>query len=195
MREELLRPAIFLDRDGVINEDVPTYVRCWEEFKFLSASLKALGCLAETQYAIVVVTNQSAIGRGLVSQTAVEQINQQMCDAVASAGGRIDRVYYCPHQPSDRCICRKPMPGMLQQAMMELKLDAQRSFMIGDALSDVEAGIAAGCKSILVLTGRGANYQHLVPEGVAVYDDLEEAVEQILRKTDWRDPGAESNAM
>lgn len=193
MCEEHLRPAVFLDRDGVINENAPTYVRCWGEFEFLSTSLKALRRLAGTGYAIVVVTNQSVIGRGLVSQAVVEQINQQMCDAVASAGGRIDRVYYCPHQPSDRCICRKPMPGMLQQAMMELKLDAQRSFMIGDALSDVEAGIAAGCKSILVLTGRGTNYQHLVPEGVAVHDNLEEAVEQILRKTDWRDPGADSN--
>ena len=189
------RPAFFLDRDGVISENVPTYVRCWQDFEFLPTSLMALRRLAGTEYVIVVVTNQSVIGRGLASQATVEQINQQMCDVVASAGGRIDRVYYCPHQPSDRCTCRKPMPGMLQQAVIELNLDVRRSFMIGDALTDVQAGMAAGCRSILVLTGRGTNYQHLVPEGVAVYDDLEEVVQQVLRKTDWRDPGAESNAV
>lgn len=153
--------AIFLDRDGVICENRHDHVKCWREFRFLPGARESIAALTYLGLPIIVATNQAVIGRGLVSAEVVEDINQRMVAELASYGGRIDQVVYCPHRPEDQCDCRKPEPGMLLQVAREMDLDLTRSYMIGDAASDLMAGQQVGCQTFLVLTGRG--FQQLWP--------------------------------
>lgn len=151
----LARPAIFLDRDGVINEDRDDYVKNWSEFVWIPGALAALRELAKWSLPIVVISNHSFINRGLVTFQEADAINAQMRKSVAARGGRIDAVYVCPHRPDEICACRKPAPGLFQQAAQDLGLDLLRSFAIGDAASDMKAGRQVGCRLSMVLTGRG----------------------------------------
>jgi D-glycero-D-manno-heptose 1,7-bisphosphate phosphatase len=151
-----LTPALFLDRDGVINENRANYVRSWQDVILFPQALQALEMVCDWPYKIIVVTNQSAVGRGLISLAKAEAINEQLVTTVTQHGGRIDAVYLCPHTPADNCNCRKPRPGMLLRAAQEHQIDIGRSIMIGDALTDLEAGTAAGvAQTILLQTGRG----------------------------------------
>jgi D-glycero-D-manno-heptose 1,7-bisphosphate phosphatase len=154
-----MRPTIFLDRDGVIVENREAYVRTWEDVEFIPGALAALAQAANTDYAIVLVTNQAGIGKGLIPADVSESINQRIRAEIEQAGGRVDGIYVCPHTDTDDCECRKPRPGMLLQAARELDLDLSRSWMVGDALTDMQAGQAAGVRTLLVLTGRGSQYQ------------------------------------
>jgi D-glycero-D-manno-heptose 1,7-bisphosphate phosphatase len=157
-----VKPAIFLDRDGVIIENRVSYVRSWTDVAFLPDAHAALALLARTGYAIVVVTNQSAVGRGLMTLAQAEQINRDIVRVIAVTKGRIDHVYMCPHAPADGCKCRKPRPGLLTQAAEDLDLDLSSSFLIGDALTDLQAAQAAGVPHrIMVRTGRGASQLQL----------------------------------
>lgn len=182
----MIRPAIFLDRDGVINYNRPDYIKAWAEFEFLPGALEALRRLALLAWPVVVVTNQSAVGRGLVSRQAIEDINRRMVEMVRQNGGRVDEVLYCPHRPEEGCTCRKPQPGLLLSASQRLRLDLARSFMVGDAECDVGAARAAGCRPVLVRTGRGA--EHLARlrrqnvDGFYVADDLDSAVSWIVEQ-------------
>lgn len=151
-----LRPAVFLDRDGVIIENRDGYVRQMDNVAFIPGALEAIVRLRATPYRIVIATNQSPVGRGLMALESLQAINRHIVAAIEGAGGGLDGVYVCPHTPEDGCDCRKPRPGLLLQASRELGIDLHRSVMIGDALSDVQAGLAAGARSLLVLTGRGA---------------------------------------
>ena len=153
--------AVFLDRDGVICENRPDHVKNWDEFQFLPGAKNSLAALSRLGLAVVVVTNQAVIGRGIVSMSTVDDIHRRMMDEVATFGGRIDRVMYCPHRPDENCGCRKPKAGMLLQVANEMGIDLCRSYMIGDAASDLLAGQCAGCRTFMVLTGRGL--QQLVP--------------------------------
>lgn len=180
-----MRPALFLDRDGVIIENRPAYVRRWEEVAVYPQALTALASLKRLAYAIVIVTNQSGVGRGVIPLKRAEGINQRLVQVIEAAGGRVDAVYMCPHTPEADCPCRKPKPGMLLQAAREMELDLGRSIMVGDALTDVMAGRAAGVgQSVLVRTGRGIEqlglpgYGALAP--VPVYDTLADAVAAVL---------------
>ncbi|RLT53235.1 MAG: HAD-IIIA family hydrolase [Chloroflexi bacterium] len=176
---ETLRAAIFLDRDGVINENRAQYVRTWEQLQLLAGALPALVRLAGSAFAVVIVTNQSAIGRGLLGSGMAQHINTQLVAQLVQAGARIDGVYVCPHRPDEDCACRKPRPGMLLQAARELQLDLAKSWMVGDAVTDAQAGLAAGTQALLVRTGRGAE-PGPVPAGVARVADLAAAVDHIL---------------
>jgi D-glycero-D-manno-heptose 1,7-bisphosphate phosphatase len=147
--------AIFLDRDGVICENRIDHVKSWQEFEFLPGVKENLASLSRLGWPIIVVTNQAAIGRGLMTTETLEDIHQRMVAEIAAYGGRIDRIIYCPHHPEDECACRKPQPGMLLQAAAEMNLDLTRSYLIGDAATDIQAGQQVGCHNILVLTGRG----------------------------------------
>lgn len=182
----LSSPAIFLDRDGVINRNRPDHVKAWREFEFLPGVLRALRALAQVPWPIVVISNQSAIGRGLVRRTTVEAIHRRMLTHIRRAGGRIDRVFYCPHRPEDGCPCRKPRPGLLLQAQAALKLDLRRSLFIGDAATDVLAALAVGAYPILVQTGRGSQQLALLRQqhitGFRIADDLADAVAWILEQ-------------
>ncbi|MDQ6898751.1 MAG: HAD family hydrolase [Candidatus Dormibacteraeota bacterium] len=144
------RAAIFLDRDGVINRRRVDHVKSWSEFEFLPGTLDALRTLREREAIVVVVTNQSAVGRGLVSLAELNGIHREMVTAVAASGGGIERVYYCPHSPSDGCRCRKPGIDMLRRAAAELDVDLQQSVLVGDSPSDVQAAQSAGCIAVLI---------------------------------------------
>ena len=179
-------PAIFLDRDGVIIENRANYVRDWSQVSIFPNAIKALTSLTVKKYKIVVATNQSAVGRNLISLKTVQEINDKLVDAIKQTGGKIDATYICPHAPDEQCICRKPQPGLLLQAARELSLDLNTSWMIGDAWSDLLAGQAAGTQgSIMVKTGRGAKQLLLSqPENLKnyfIFNDLFEAVNAIFQ--------------
>jgi D-glycero-D-manno-heptose 1,7-bisphosphate phosphatase len=181
---QLMRAAVFLDRDGVINENRADYVKRWEEFVFLPHVFEPLQQLARNDLLTIIVTNQSAINRGLVSRETVEAIHRRMCEVISRHGGRIDAVLTCPHRPDEKCRCRKPEPGLLLQAAERFDLDLPRCYVIGDALCDIALGLAVGCRPILVLTGLGREeLPRLIKEGYSGYHvaaDLVEAVELIL---------------
>lgn len=161
---ETMVNAIFLDRDGVIIENRENYVRGWSDVAFIPGVLSALEKLSASSYKIVIITNQSAVGRGIISLAAANEINRQVVNQIEKNGGRVDGVFICPHAPSVQCDCRKPQPGLLLQAAAALKIDLSGSVMVGDALSDVQAGQNAGVqRTVLVLTGRGA-VQASLPE-------------------------------
>lgn len=177
-------PAIFLDRDGVIIENRPNYVRRWEEVEFFPQALAALARLKSSDHKIVVVTNQAGVGRGLIPMAVAEEINRRFWQAVEAAGGRIDGIYVCPHRPEDLCTCRKPRPGLLIRAAQELDIDLGRSVMVGDALTDLLAGQAAGVHQVaLVRTGRGAQQaREAWPDGLRpfpIYATLAEALAEL----------------
>jgi D-glycero-D-manno-heptose 1,7-bisphosphate phosphatase len=179
------RPAIFLDRDGVIIENRDDYCLTWEQVAFLPGVLQALARARVAPHAFVIITNQSAIGRGLLERHTADEINARLVHAIQASGGRVDGVFLCPHAPEAGCDCRKPQPGLLLQAARELSLDLGRSVLIGDALSDLDAGHAAGVgEAILVRTGRGIQQLALVgaerTQGFTVCADLSEALDSIL---------------
>jgi len=183
------RVGVFLDRDGVINENRPDHVKSWDEFVFLAGVFEPLRLLAGNGLQVIVTSNQAAINRGLVAVETVEEINRRMVAEVTQRGGRIDAVYYCPHRPEENCACRKPRPGLLLRAAQEWGIDLAASYLIGDALSDVEAALAVGCRPILVRTGRGREQERLLRERwpyVPVVEDLGEAVAWILENGKWR---------
>lgn len=147
--------AIFLDRDGVINQNRVDHVKNWAEFEFVPGALESIRALTETGLPIFVVTNQAVINRGLLTHEALNEIHQRMVLEVKRAGGCITQVYYCPHDNHEACTCRKPEPGMLLQAAAEHNLDLCQCFMVGDAWTDVAASVAVNARGILVLSGRG----------------------------------------
>lgn len=153
--------AIFLDRDGVICENRSDHVKGWQEFRFIPGARTSLAALSRLDLPIIVVSNQALINRGLASASVVDEIHRRMVAEIAAYGGRIDRIIYCPHRPEEACKCRKPEPGMLQQVAQEMNIDLSRSYMVGDAITDLVAAQRVGCQSFLVLTGRG--FQQLVP--------------------------------
>ena len=177
-----LAPAIFLDRDGVIIENRPNYVRTVADARFLPGALEATVRLTQREWRIVIVTNQSPIGRGWVRREAVEAINDHVRQTILAAGGRIDGIYLCPHRPDENCACRKPAPGLLLQAARDLHIDLPASIMIGDAVSDVQAARAVGATPIFVLSGLG-NHQELEAAGLGAtltLPDFASAVEHII---------------
>lgn len=177
------RPAIFLDRDGVIIENRADYVKSAAEVRFLPGALEALASAARWAGPLIVVTNQSAVGRGLLTLAAAEGINAYVRDRVEAAGGRLDAILMCPHAPQAGCACRKPRPGLLLRAAEAYALDLQAAALIGDALTDVQAAHAAGARALLVRTGRGAQQSaELAAAGlghVPVLDDLAAALEHL----------------
>jgi D-glycero-D-manno-heptose 1,7-bisphosphate phosphatase len=177
-------PAIFLDRDGVIIKNRSSYIREWSQVKIFKPALDALVILSKQPYPIVIVTNQSAVGRNLISLSQANEINCRLMLEVEKAGGRIDAVYMCPHLPDANCPCRKPKPGLFYQAAQEMALDLTNSIMIGDALTDIQAARNAGIGQVcLVLTGRGKAQLELAEAAALspfpVYTNLMTAVEAL----------------
>jgi D-glycero-D-manno-heptose 1,7-bisphosphate phosphatase len=183
--------TVFLDRDGVINQDRADYVKSWAEFQFIPGSLDALQRLTYAGYRIFVITNQSVINRNMVSEKALQDIHNNMAGAVADQGGHIEAVLYCPHMPEDGCACRKPAPGLMLQAQQRYDINLSRASMIGDSLKDIECARNAGCGTIiLVRTGYGAKTENqckergITPDHVA--EDLWHAVQWLLEKSSAR---------
>lgn len=153
--------TVFLDRDGVINENRDDHVKSWQEFAFIPGSLEAMSLLTRAGYRLFVVTNQAAVNRGQLSHVGLAQIHARMLAAAGLVGARICGLRYCPHRPDEHCDCRKPNPGMLKSLAVEHRVDTERAYIVGDALTDIAAGQAVGCRGVLVTTGRGADQLRL----------------------------------
>ena len=183
-------PAIFLDRDGVLIENRSDYVRDWSQVKIFPDAIHDLSHSKLIELKIVIVTNQSAVGRGIISLETAEEINERLVHLIRDRGSRIDGVYLCPHGPHDGCDCRKPKPGLLLRAAKDLSLDLKRPWMVGDAWSDVQAGQSAGVQGTVILkTGRGTDQLSLprpvhVSGEFLICDDLTQALGAILDNKD-----------
>jgi D-glycero-D-manno-heptose 1,7-bisphosphate phosphatase len=146
---------IVLDRDGVINHDSDAYIKSPAEWRPLPGSIEAVARLCKAGFRVVVVTNQSGVARGLFDLATLTAIHDKMHAAVAQAGGRIDAIFFCPHGPDAGCSCRKPKPGLFVEAIERFGLQASEVWAVGDQLRDLQAAAAAGCRPVLVLTGKG----------------------------------------
>ena len=157
------RPTVFLDRDGTLIEDVG-YPRDPETVRLLEGAVEALAALRRAGYALVVVSNQSGIGRGIVTQEQAEAVHERFVQELRAHGVELDDARYCPHRPEDACACRKPAAGLLLDSARELGLDLARSFMVGDKPDDVEAGRAAGCRTVLLGADGAADWDEAVSQ-------------------------------
>jgi D-glycero-D-manno-heptose 1,7-bisphosphate phosphatase len=183
-----VKPAVFLDRDGVITREPPYYAHKVSQLELLPGTAAAIRRLNESGYLVVIVSNQSGIGRGYYGEADMISFNRAMQDRLGETGARIDAIYFCPHHPEaglgeflQDCACRKPKPGMLTRAAGELSIDPGRSFMIGDRATDIEAGKRAGCVTLLVRTGYGAaELRDRAIDCDHVADDLPGAADYIL---------------
>jgi D-glycero-D-manno-heptose 1,7-bisphosphate phosphatase len=180
------RRAVFLDRDGTINVE-KEYLHRVEDFEFIPVAPQAVRLLNDAGFLVIVVTNQSGIARGYYDETALEMLHGHMERELARFGAAVDACYFCPHHPQhgigdyrQECACRKPLPGMLHQAAADLGIDLSASYIIGDKLADVEAGLKAGCRPLLVRTGYGRAEEAALPEGVPAYDDILAATRAII---------------
>lgn len=143
-----MQPAVFIDRDGVINRNPPNYVKTWEEFLFLPEALTALSQMALLPWPIVIITNQSVVGRGIIALETLNVIHSRMVGEIQQAGGRINGIFVCPHSPEEGCQCRKPEPGLILRASKELDLNLSQSVLVGDSCSDILASLRAGVQPV-----------------------------------------------
>ncbi len=185
-----LKPAIFLDRDGTLNVDAG-YLDRKERLTLFPWSLESVRLLRRAGYAVVVVTNQGGVARGMIEESFVEEVHGIIQSRLADIGEELDGHYYCPHESAAsieafrvNCDCRKPKPGMVTRAVRDLGLDIKRSVVIGDKWSDVHLAKQTGARSVLVRTGYGRSQEKLRQEGLSadvVVDTLMDAVSWILR--------------
>ena len=176
------RTAVFLDRDGVIIEEV-NYLSHPDQIRLIPGSAGAISRLNNLQIPVVVVSNQAGVARGYFSESAIAPIHERLQALLARESARLDAIYYCPHHPegsvpeySIRCTCRKPQPGMLLYAAKSLNVALPTSWLIGNNISDIQAGLSSGCRTILVETGHGKQFSSKIPIGTVLRKDLEAAV-------------------
>jgi D-glycero-D-manno-heptose 1,7-bisphosphate phosphatase len=186
---QTLRPAVFLDRDGTINEDVG-YLSALSHLTLYPWAIDAIRLLNRAGYLVVIVTNQGGIARGVIAADFVPALHREIDRRIVAAGARVDGWYYCPHHPEAliadlraECECRKPAPGMARRAARDLGVDLPRSWMIGDKWGDIQFGQAVSARSILVRTGWGQLEEEVRPAGQsveAICDTLADAVSYLL---------------
>lgn len=181
-----LRPAVFLDRDGTICEEVG-YLNHLSRLRVFSFAAPAIRKLNEAGMPVIVVTNQSGVGRGYFPGSLVAEVHDVLRKQLYSGGARLDGIYYCPHSAAESCDCRKPKLGMLRQAAREHGLDLTKSFVVGDRYGDVELAANAGARGVLVRTGYGEGELEWHADGWAVQPDsvakdLSDAVKWILEQ-------------
>ena len=179
--------SLFIDRDGVINKDPGgwtkyNYVTEWEDFHFIPGSLEALKILKEKGIKVIVASNQGGISKGLYKEEKLNEINSLMLREIEKSGGAIEEAFYCVHRDEDNCGCRKPMPGLLEKGAKKYKIDPKSTYFIGDGQVDVIAGKKAGCKSILVLSGKSSreDIEKWEYKPDYVFENLLEAVKWII---------------
>ncbi len=180
--------SVFLDRDGTINREVH-HLRRVEELELLHGAAAAIRTLNRAGLKVIVVTNQAAVARGLLSEEKLAEIHRVLQGMLAREGAFVDAIYYCPHHPTaglgsyrQACTCRKPNPGALLLAARELGIDLERSFLVGDKMSDLEAGRAAGCRTVLVRTGYGRLTETTAAAAPARPDHV---ATNLLEATEW----------
>jgi histidinol-phosphate phosphatase family protein len=185
-----VKKTIFIDRDGVINKDPGgwtehSYVTRWEDFHFLPGAKEALKRLFDNGYDIIIISNQGGVSKEYFSQDALDEITGKMLTEIRAAGARIRKTYYCVHQDSDNCDCRKPKTGMFRQAEKDLGIKSKGTYFIGDGKVDVEAGNSIGLKTVLVLSGKTPAEEvdgwEIRPDHI--FRDLFEAVKFILNES------------
>ncbi len=164
--------VIILDRDGVINDDSPSYIKSPDEWRPIEGSLEAIAMLCRAGYRVYVATNQAGVGRGYFDLDTLHAIHARMQAAIEAHGGEIGGIFYCPHHPDDHCGCRKPEPGLLLEIAEHAGVDIRRQLYVGDSPKDIEAAKSAGCKPVLVLTGHGRETVGTLSEAVDVYESL-----------------------
>lgn len=174
---------VILDRDGVINYDSAAFIKTPDEWKPIPGSLEAIAHLTQAGYRVVVATNQSGIGRGLLDMVALNAINDKMCKAVIQAGGRIDAMFFCPHANTDNCDCRKPATGMFKEIADRFGLELNGVPAIGDSARDLQAAAEVGAIPVLVLTGKGkkTKAEGGLPENTKVFSNLSAAVDALTQ--------------
>lgn len=179
---EKRRTLVILDRDGVINQDSPDFIKSPDEFIPLPGSLEAIAALCGAGFEVIVASNQSGVGRGLFSIETLEQIHVKLREEARAAGGMISGIFFCPHRPDDHCDCRKPKPGLFEQIAATYHRQLDGVPVIGDSMRDLDAAIAAGAKPILVRTGNGLKTERELVEdsGIDVYDDLAAAAAALI---------------
>jgi D-glycero-D-manno-heptose 1,7-bisphosphate phosphatase len=189
---------VILDRDGTINEDRDDYVKSPAEWVPLPGALEAIARLNHAGWHTVVATNQSGLARGLFDMATLNAVHARMNRELAAFGGRIDAVFFCPHGPDDGCGCRKPMPGLFKTIGERYGLDLRETYVIGDSLRDLQAGVAVGCAPHLVRTGKGARLDEAalgalaaeIPHAV-VHADLAAFAQQLIQRERYQRGDAE----
>lgn len=181
--------AVFLDRDGTINID-KNYMYKIEEFEFIENVVEALKILYDLGYKLIVVTNQAGIGRGYYTEDDLEKLNNYMTEKLQDAGIKIEKCYFCPHHAEHgigkyktECECRKPKPGMILEGIKEFNIDAENSYMVGDKMSDAEAGINAGVKPVIVRTGKDITNE-IEESGIEIFSSLYEFALDLQKKSE-----------
>lgn len=174
------RTALFVDRDGVLIEDRVDYARTWDDVEVFEPAVEALKLATDSGLPIVVITNQSSIGKKILTYEQVRELNDRILNYFRERGATILDAYLCPHAPNDGCDCRKPKPGMLLQAAEDHGIDLEKSFMIGDARRDMEAAIAAGVQGLFVHTGQGPqHFAKMTDEDKATWPSFDNALSAV----------------
>tara|TARA_B100000809_G_scaffold65858_1_gene62498 strand:+ start:2563 stop:3105 length:543 start_codon:yes stop_codon:yes gene_type:complete len=173
---------IILDRDGVINEDSDDYIKSPDEWIPIPGSLESIGKLSQNNYQVIIITNQSGIGRKLFSIEMLHAIHKKMNIHLAQYGGVIDGIFFCPCIPEENCNCRKPKPGLYNDVSERFQIKLENVFCVGDKITDVQAAENAGGKPVLVRTGKGKDEidQGIIPKHIPIYDDLASFVNKII---------------
>lgn len=151
------RAAVFVDRDGTINKD-PGYLSDPEAFEFIPGAGAGMRLLSDAGFAIVIISNQSGVARGLITPSQLSEIHERMKSRLRKEGVELDGIFYCPHHPDEGCSCRKPSTGLVLEAASGLDLDLGPSYFVGDTISDIKTGRNAGLRTVLVLTGEGRRF-------------------------------------
>lgn len=176
-----MMPFVIIDRDGVINYDSDEYIKTPEEWQPIPGSLEAIALLNRCGFRVLVVTNQSGVGRGLYDLATLQRIHAKLHHALAAVGGHIEEILFCPHHPDENCLCRKPKPGLLYAIQEKYHIDFAKTFFIGDSIADIKVAREVGCNPILVLTGKGekalADYPELLE--IPYFADLTQAAEYV----------------
>lgn len=173
---------IILDQAGVINQSSDTFIKSPDEWIPIPGSLEAVARLTHSGYRVIIATNQSGIGRGLIDMATYNAINDKMYKAVNQAGGRIDAIFFCPHSSTDKCSCRKPATGLFDEIMQRYGVNLSNVPAIGDSLKDLQAAVAAGAIPILVLTGNGqtTRTEKEMPAHTQIFENLAMAVDALV---------------
>ncbi|MGH8503978.1 MAG: D-glycero-beta-D-manno-heptose 1,7-bisphosphate 7-phosphatase [Gammaproteobacteria bacterium] len=166
--------VLILDRDGVINYDSPAYIKSPEEWRAIPGSLEAIARFNRAGFRVMIASNQSGLARGMLDARALDAIHAKLGAELASLGGRVEAILYCPHAPDDACDCRKPKPGLFQQIARLPDVKLATALAVGDSLRDLQAAASAGVEAVLVRTGNGEKTLKAggVPAEVRVFDDL-----------------------
>ncbi len=175
---------IILDRDGVINYESDEYIKSPDEWLPIPGSLDAIAQLNRHGFRVLVATNQSGVARGLYDLHTLDEIHEKLMHELATVGGYVDEIFFCPHHPDEKCFCRKPKPGMFYQIQEKYPVNFDEVYFIGDSFIDVQAAQTVGCMPLLVLTGKGTKSLECYPEllNVPNFPDLARAVEYVIAR-------------